>query len=627
MQFEQTLNPAECFPLQKTSSDKATESYHSRTLEAMRSELVDLIKNERITPHYQAIVDCYSMEIIGYELLSRGVGHLTAPDRMFSLAATLHMSWELERACRKAALQSISRLDGETRRKKFFLNVSPRIFNDPRFSKGFTREKLVEYGLDQRRILLEITEVSSINDYQKFEEIINYYVGQGFQIALDDFGAGHSSLVTLIAASPHFIKLDRQIISGIDHCSYKQHLVKSMVHFVAHVDSRLIAEGVETVEELKTLLRLGIRFAQGFYFQRPEARPVPLSSTVRDMLKKEVVSYQTNAISPDLTVRSMTLMPPTVTGGSTTCEEMDIFFQKNEPTDHVVVVEDDERPTGLITRHHFHTMTSGRFGFSLWQKRSIRFVTKQDMLAVGEDIDLSSLGKMAMDRDRDDLYDPAVVVDHNGRLVGTITMRDLLSHTLELEVKLARDKNPLTGLPGNVMIHTWIRTALENPPFTIIYGDLDFFKSYNDTYGFSQGDELIKLTATVLTDHLKNISPRVQLGHVGGDDFMIVVIGDEVAYRPLQQICREFDQKKMDMFDACDRNRGFYTVTDRRGDSVNAPLVTLSLAAVTADNISECPHPGRLGHIQAQLKKKVKAMNMETGKSGVIIDKRLDLKN
>ena len=157
-----------------------------------------------IRPFFQPIVDLSTGQPLGYEVLSRGAPPFESPEAMFCHAKEAGMLWDLERACRTVAIQRISQLPPRLRGARFFLNVSPQILSDARFVEGFTRGMLRERGLDQENIVIEITEKDSIHDYGRFEELIHHYVDQGFRIALDDFGSGHSSLVTLIRCVPHF---------------------------------------------------------------------------------------------------------------------------------------------------------------------------------------------------------------------------------------------------------------------------------------------------------------------------------------------------------------------------------------------------------------------------------------
>ena len=159
----------------------------------------------------------------------------------------------------------------------FFINVSPDICSDPRFLERFTQTRLEEFGIDQKEIVIEITEEKSFADYLHFERLVAHYANQGFKIVLDDFGSGYSGLIELIASTPHYMKLDMVLVRDIHKHDDKQKLVKAIIAFASSVNARLIAEGVETLEELEVLVRYGVRCVQGFIFGLPESEPYDLA--------------------------------------------------------------------------------------------------------------------------------------------------------------------------------------------------------------------------------------------------------------------------------------------------------------------------------------------------------------
>lgn len=236
------------------------------------------VDHSSIQPLFQPIVDLRRRRAFAYEVLSRGTPPFCDPTLLFDRAAELGLTWELERACRLAALRTIAGLPRRQRGGvKFFLNISPCVLDDERFVRGFTLAALREHGLEQGNVVIEITERASIEDYARFESAIRHYGEQGFSIALDDFGAGHSGLLTLISCVPHYLKLDMAVTRGVDHDPYKQMIVKSMVALAENVGAVLIAEGVETWREAATLMRFGVERAQGFLFGKPAPAPHPLS--------------------------------------------------------------------------------------------------------------------------------------------------------------------------------------------------------------------------------------------------------------------------------------------------------------------------------------------------------------
>ncbi|MCX7635388.1 MAG: GGDEF domain-containing protein, partial [Syntrophales bacterium] len=236
-------------------------------------------------------------------------------------------------------------------------------------------------------------------------------------------------------------------------------------------------------------------------------------------------------------------------------------------------------------------------------------------------ITITRLARLAMDRFPEDLYDPVLVVDERGVFIGTVTMKQVITKATELEVLSAMAANPLTNLPGNEIIRHWLQEALSNGEYALIYIDLDHFKGYNDSYGFLMGDELLRFTARVLSANLPILHEGAKLGHIGGDDFMIVCPGD-VTPGSLDILCQAFDTGKKEYFKPEDLKKGYLDTFDRTGHRVQMPLVTMSLAVIDSHAVHLHPHPAHFAEAAASLKKHVKKMTAATGKSGYMFERR-----
>ena len=166
-----------------------------------------------------------------------------------------------------------------------------------------------------------------------------------------------------------------------------------------------------------------------------------------------------------------------------------------------------------------------------------------------------------------------------------------------------RTVSPLTGLPGNVQITAEMKRRIQNNiKFAMLYVDLDNFKAYNDTYGFSKGDEIIKFTAKVLTDNILNIKGGDNnfVGHIGGDDFVGIVEGENFE-EVCQNIIIEFDNKVKHYFDEKDLLNGFLEVENRKGTIEEFPLTTVSIGAVEVKE-GKFKNPLEIGEAGASVK-------------------------
>jgi len=142
-----------------------------------------------------------------------------------------------------------------------------------------------------------------------------------------------------------------------------------------------------------------------------------------------------------------------------------------------------------------------------------------------------------------------------------------------------RALNPLSGLPGNAAITAELTRRLASDDGTCLYADLDHFKDFNDHYGFARGDDLIVLLARLLMEIAANVRGEMFVGHVGGDDFVLVA-PDPEAEDLARTVVRCFDERVPSVYDAADRERGYIVRTDRQGVERHLPFVSVSIGVV-----------------------------------------------
>ena len=165
-------------------------------------------------------------------------------------------------------------------------------------------------------------------------------------------------------------------------------------------------------------------------------------------------------------------------------------------------------------------------------------------------------------------------------------VRTTLSRAREL-----RSTSPLTGLPGNHRISTELARRLrDGETLSVIYGDLNDFKAYNDRYGFLRGDDVITLTAEVLSGAVHDYAkPGGFVGHIGGDDFMIVCQPEDVA-AVCEHAIEQFDRRILDLYDEEDRARGYVELPDRQGELRRFPPVTIALGVASNERRTFTDH-------------------------------------
>ena len=541
-------------------------------------ELDQIIKNQDISIVFQPIIKLKNGEIIGYEALSRGPANspLHYPDKLFAAAEDNNRPWDLESLCR---IKAIEKSGGLHKNKFLFLNVDPLIFKDDKFKIGFTKEFLSKNNMSPDSIIFEITEKTAIEDYKSFRVALNNYVNQGYKIAIDDTGAGYSGLKTLAETKPHYIKIDMELVRDIDKDTFKQEIMKTFVSLSNATNMKLIAEGVETKEELETLINLGVYAGQGYYILRPAGTflniPEEVIETIHKLNKPKQKKNKDISNSIGAIARKDTAFPSNVLS-----KDLKTFFL-GKSISGVCIVEKG-KPVGLVMKHCLDSVLATQYGIAVFSKRPIALVMDASPLIVDYYTAISDVSKLAMERQDEKLYD-YVIVTKEEKYYGIVTIRNLLQYTTLLERNYARELNPLSGLPGNSIIQKTITDTISyNYDVCLLYLDLDNFKVYNDNYGFENGDKILKYTANLIQNKIKKEFPFCGfVGHIGGDDFVCML---ETSFENCEKFCKEiiseFNLEVLDYFNEVDKANGYIESLDRKGNKDVFNLTSISIAGM-----------------------------------------------
>lgn len=236
--------------------------------ETIRTRIRGVIDGPGLSSVYQPIYDLTNKTISGFEALSRfSVEPKQGPDVWFAQAATVGLGVELELKSIQTAVMALNHFPVET---YLSVNVSPTLLTDGRI------ERLVD-ALPADRLVLELTEHETIAKYDQVLHALKSFRDRGIRIAVDDAGAGYSSFRHILEIMPAFIKLDVSLTRNIDKDTARRALTAAMVRFCDETRSKLVAEGIETKEELQTLADLGVAAGQGYFLQRPQTLEVAAS--------------------------------------------------------------------------------------------------------------------------------------------------------------------------------------------------------------------------------------------------------------------------------------------------------------------------------------------------------------
>ena len=231
--------------------------------EQLRTAVLGLCRPGAITAVVQPVVRPADMEIVGYEALARmSVQPRRPPDQWLEIAAAFDLRRQLELACLRAAADLGAPPEGRT----LFVNAGPSTLAHPEALE--LRDSL------SARLVVEVTEQEAVDDYEFLRRCLGKWLAKGVRLAVDDAGAGYSSLRHVVELSPDYLKLDRELVRGIDEDPTRQALMRAVVAFAREVGTSVIAEGVETQGELGALRDAHVHLVQGYLLARP-APPWP----------------------------------------------------------------------------------------------------------------------------------------------------------------------------------------------------------------------------------------------------------------------------------------------------------------------------------------------------------------
>ncbi|MCM3567316.1 EAL domain-containing protein [Neobacillus mesonae] len=238
-------------------------------------ELKKIIDHHQLDTFYQPIVELDSERTIGYEALNRPAASYLFPNTeiFYDFVGQTDQVFLFECFCRNISLKRfMDRLKGNFNKKDFvlFINIHPHVLMDANYHSGETLQLLQEFDIEPGQVVFELTEKSAVTDFEQFEKVLSHYRSQGFRIAVDDVGSGYNSLKTLIYLKPEFIKLDRSLIDFIDKRPEQQRLVSLIVDYAKQSHIKIIAEGIERMEELEYIKKLGVDYAQGYALGMPQ---------------------------------------------------------------------------------------------------------------------------------------------------------------------------------------------------------------------------------------------------------------------------------------------------------------------------------------------------------------------
>ena len=379
------------------------------------------------------------------------------------------------------------------------------------------------YGLTNANIALEVSERHDFSAHERgIKALLNLRTQFG-SLTLDDFGSGHANLQLFYHVEPSILKLDRFIISSIGSDPKKVVFLQHIVRMAHLLGSLVVAEGVETPQEYYVCRELGCDLVQGYAVARPTVALEALELSYANIAALRNQDRRKPESDSDLIMAQLDTVEPIRIDESINAV-FDRFMRERERT-FFPVVDGVGFPVGLIHERDLKATIYSMYGRELLRNRRRTTSTLASFVKPCTVANVNASTEKILEIFSSLPDSEGVLIVKESRYGGFLQARSLLKIINDKNLQLARDQNPLTRLPGNILIQDYLANAVADSgtAYHFAYLDFDYFKPFNDKYGFRTGDRAILMCADILRSAFGKEGRFV--GHVGGDDFFVAFRG------------------------------------------------------------------------------------------------------
>lgn len=537
---------------------------------------------QQLEMHFQPIIDLSGAgRILGYEALCRArdaAENLLCDRELFTLARQAMRLDHADLTCQSLALQR--KAHDMPAGMILFLNVMATTLVHASWPERFLR-LLNELLIAPEEIVIEIAQGERV-PVQQLAESCDTLRANGLRIALDDC-AKFSCLTTLAQVRADFIKIDRSLVHDAQGSQVRTVLVQALVSQAERLGSRVIAEGLERSEDLAFCQSQGIHLVQGNLFALPS----------RDVLHDPIALPPAEDVQLSRSRERFRLADMVVPCESIGLHEpiaaaRELFEQKRSLP--WLIVLDGKEPVGLLRRGKVLSRRT----------RSVGSACDAIGKTLTRNTPLSSLARsLYVGREH---LEPWVMVAGDGSYLGVIEPMTLVSELLT-QREHGSSLHPLSQLPTGPSLRQAIESRLASrQEIELVYIDLDHFKSFNDRYGFIRGDAMIRTLAEILR-HTFADQPDTLLGHIGGDDFVLLLKDPWAGLATaLEDAMSQFQALASHLYDHSDLDRGYFLTEDGN----RHPIASVSVSVVNGRS-GELPNSLVAAERAALLKKVGKA--------------------
>jgi len=539
------------------------------------------IKNlELLDIAFQPILNIHTGEIFGVEALLRNyqdIGYKTIFD-LFDDVYVENLLYSFDIALREKTIKKFVKIENYQQIKLFY-NLDNRLFEMPNFEHGNTAEIIKKYDVRKENICFEISERYEVKCDVNIEKTLFHYKDKNFSIAIDDFGVGYSGYKLLYDTTPDVIKIDRFFLTNIEKNAKKKLMVRNITHLAIQLGIKVIAEGVETKNELLTCRDIGCHLVQGYLIQHPTKDTSKILDTYEHISQYVNKNSRTNSVRDQIKSNLAKIESLQV---NTKMSDVFDYFKKYQNTTIVPVVNSNEEPIGVLHEEQVKDLLYSPYGRSLLLNDGSKKSKLKNIIKPCGSTDINSDTSTIIELFSNDPESNGIIITKSSKYYGFLSARSIINIMNEQNIIHAREQNPLTKLPGNLLIEKYIDDAIRsNDRYLMCYFDLDNFKAFNDVYGFRNGDRVIQLFADILR---KNLNSQFFKAHIGGDDFFVgIKCSAEHEYEhviDIQRVITKFINDVKEFYTPEDRLNNFITSKNRDGEVKRFNLLSVSASIV-----------------------------------------------
>jgi diguanylate cyclase (GGDEF)-like protein len=527
---------------------------------------------------FQPILNINTGRIFAVEALLRNVEDAGFKS-IFSLFDKVYkegMLYPFDIKLREVAFKKFTTIENYEKIKLFY-NLDNRLFEIPNYSHGNTTRLLTKFNIPKDNLCFEISERHEITQECDISTVLKHYQDEDFGIAIDDFGIGHSGYKLLYESTPEIIKIDRFFLSSIENNLKKKLLVRNITNLAIQFGIKVVAEGVETREELLTCRDIGCHYVQGYLVQRPTLKTEEIESKyehIKDILKSDKRTKQNNQ-------RILSFIDKAKSFDVKTKTSEVVSYLKHNPEHSIIpIVNSLGEPLGVLQENELKHFLYSPYGMSLLNNEFTEKTKLKNLLTRCGTADLSSDISTIIELFSNNPESVGILITKNSKYLGFLSARAIIAMMHEQNLVYAREQNPLTKLPGNIAIERYMAN-LGDEHSLLCYFDLDNFKAYNDNYGFRNGDRVIMLFADILR---QNLPSEFFKGHIGGDDFFVGAEfhkKEQMRYiDTIRALIVKFAEDVKAFYNKEDIDRGYIMAKDREGNMKQFDLLSVSASVV-----------------------------------------------